>query len=1405
MRRGHLRFFSPHLLATFTSDPVNCIYYIYLYTIYPRRLSSDVAVHAPRTLDLYLSYLSAMSMPMPPPEPEPPLTTSPRTQSRDKDSGELAAFKTQGAEDPFLTNAPGCSDQFAPPLDQSMYGNLEMQGDTVHRFAEPARATSNSASPAAIHAPDISRDRDPSARPSTGSHQDWLSPSHHTENENGYSDMSGYTSSDFDDSLFLQPDLGFVNDLGDWTHTEYCDPTALSADTGASDQASQQHRTASVSTSNQLLSPVPTSTPSPPAGGPALHHPAVSTLGNGLTNSPQSLTSTKESRQNDAAQQSVAPQPSPHRNTLNVEDRDHRGHPSSPIVRVSSYTRGDSPSREERSDRQKPPKRGRNDHLSPADDSLSSDSEAEDTPGSRGRARTISVPTSALRTDQGAWLADPNTGQSGLDPASRGDAYVLSPKEMMSRQHLEEKNAEVEQWLSNSEANSDIEENGTRRFKSRVAKKLSVTSRRRARSTGDPSIVGHSGFSSSLKFDDSAIPGPGVLIEERSDHEDEDDEERSTSSGGTPESPPAQVNISFEDNTPTDDYFSPSNRVDSTNEEPLPRQFVRPTPWKDPAKTSGVRDTKYQPYTSNAAIMRFSRRAENIETASRAATWGTRETSEADIESIVGPQGRFNSLHLGRDWRKSRTNSFLEQATKFLPRRSTSSGKRKYTPQNQQQPATESPKRKSNDTADGNSTPSVLSRRKNSFSRPTQHSANSAVMAMTEQIAAIGGGASGVRHTASPSSGSSPLDHLRRRSKSEIPNSHNSGGLMSLMTSVGGPPMPTLASPIPDKKASPSNTSERLPTGDDDDDDDNDNDDMDDDEAMDDKGVVMEFPVSADLIVPSVDGFRTHVRQLNPRLQPALVERIAQEQVRRYKKLVELKTKHANAVSKRTCTAGKRCFDQGGAAAYLPPRASPKDPESTYGQFQVHGTGNPNEGLDDFTEGAVVAALFPSGVPLPPVKRLPAEFECSLCFRVKKFQKPSDWTKHVHEDLQPFTCSFSDCAEPKSFKRKADWVRHESERHRHLEWWTCNMPDCSHTCYRKDNFVQHLVREHKMPDPKVKPVKTRTNKSATEHQASSGNDPDQDELWRRVDECRYVSPKQPKDEACRFCGNVCNSWKKLTVHMAKHMEQVAMPVLELVKQVKVFDDAATERDKMSNSQHQRQLSGDTDLSTPVSAYPSIKPDPSAHSPSSSGISPQIPAYGTSGLPAEALGVPAAAQSSLSSHHLHMQDALAGVPAHSGGQLPAAPPNYTTTNYSQANASSLSPDQIYQNHPHQQQHHLAAGGNSVTYPPPFNAIPRHQGATDTSTCVQPPATTGIQYNLDVNAPVQNVQNTGFDGQQLCASPVDTLGYTYQHAEYDTSGQQIPVHYQPAVVNNNMQFPDGTMAQGNVYLQHGHGPY
>jgi hypothetical protein len=362
---------------------------------------------------------------------------------------------------------------------------------------------------------------------------------------------------------------------------------------------------------------------------------------------------------------------------------------------------------------------------------------------------------------------------------------------------------------------------------------------------------------------------------------------------------------------------------------------------------------------------------------------------------------------------------------------------------------------------------------------------------------------------------------------------------MNLMTAHGGPPVPKISSPgrfssdaaHPPRStflsAKPIGENEiQVTTGDT-------------------KGIVMDFPAVQNLPEPTIKGFKSQIMQLNPRLEPALIHRLAHEQDRRYKILVELQQTHSHAVANQTCKSRGFCFAQGGKATFLPQSKACIESETGQSQFRIknHSPGPGHEQQHAQGEGTVTTAQYPPGVPQPPVNQLPAQFECPICFEVKKFQKPSDWSKHVQEDIQPFTCTFPHCTEPKSFKRKADWVRHENEKHRQLEWWTCAFSECHHTCYRKDNFVQHLVREHKMPEPKPKNGKS----SEADMLPSSQREQEVKRLWEMVEECRHETDRTPQSEPCRFCGNVCSDWRKLSVHLGKHMEQLAMPVLHLAK------------------------------------------------------------------------------------------------------------------------------------------------------------------------------------------------------------------------------------------------------------------
>ena len=810
--------------------------------------------------------------------------------------------------------------------------------------------------------------------------------------------------------------------------------------------------------------------------------------------------------------------------------------PVSPSVVITSHTRGDSPNRPIFPRARSYSKRSRESGLHhPYDEEHSSASRSPHLSPIDNSASRL-MPPDPFESQ----AHDHDQERSGIDPGQRGVEQVVTINELAEQRKITEKNAEVEDWLSKSETGSVADESDS------ASRRRGRTDRPRAHSTGIRTDA------MGPIYSDRGIPGPGVLINE--DSQDEYSEGDSASVTGSeasaalPESPPISEQ-KLKDAENSQSYF-PSfedDNIPPEEQEPLPKQFLRRAPWQDPVRGPISDDTRDQPPTSNAAAMRFNQEAARWETASRAATWGTRRRlSESEVSSIVDGS-RVRHLSLAKRGRE-RGNTLLNKARGLIPRRSNSNIKKgSESPPKDKSPELEAPSRR--DT--GNSMKPIS--RISSFgkSKPPKSpplDTSGAFMAMSGNLAAVGQGSTPVIESPfqKPEGLRSPLQMLRKvRSKSDVGKSpsKSASGLADLFTKHGGPPMPTLASPAQHSQQ----LVHKQPTGEDGGMDD------DDDEMMDDAGIKMDFKVQAENIIPNYEGFKIHARQLNPRLEPYLIDRIGQEQVRRYKKLIDTKIKHTKAVQiTQKCSSGKFCFGLGGDAALLPPRVSTKDPDATCAQFQV--TNPADEEIDDtaFEEGVVTPALFPPGIPLPPVKRLPAEFECILCFKVKKFQKPSDWTKHVHEDIQPFSCTFPNCNEPKSFKRKADWVRHENERHRRLEYWKCNVSECSHICYRKDNFVQHLVREHKKTEPKIKSRASGSSKNKPP--GGNGWQSEDSEVWRLVDSCRFETSSKPRDEPCRFCGNICNSWKKLSVHMGKHMEQIAMPVLELVNMRDVAPD-----------------------------------------------------------------------------------------------------------------------------------------------------------------------------------------------------------------------------------------------------------
>ncbi|QDS67838.1 hypothetical protein FKW77_007417 [Venturia effusa] len=739
------------------------------------------------------------------------------------------------------------------------------------------------------------------------------------------------------------------------------------------------------------------------------------------------------------------------------------------------------------------------------------------------------------RDGDGAWLQQTAGGQAGIKPEAREEMNMQefpTLDEIEENRQLHERNAEIAEWLSHSNVGSDVE-NGT----ARRSRRKKARNRCRAKSTNDTPfgvapLVGLGVY--------PHVPGPGLTVQEPSDA---DEEEASTSEED------AELEADVQPSGAEDGRFPPIN------------DFEPESTWPEHEQNSSIDDSTRSPgITSNLAIARFQQRAKEFDNASLAATLGSRRrNSETDIGSVINAAG-ISKLLLspiqtrpeGKGLRQR--GSFLNN---ILPSRNNSNKLKRKTSQSAD--AT-----KSGHVSSETSSPLAPPRRMGSFGRPkspridTSHSFNGNEVRSPGAVA---------------TAASSILQHgkqiWRSRSRSDLnpksPKSPKSMGLAALMTQHGGPPVPTLASPM-----NFSQDEDRMSGGREGDEESGD------DEATGLDGVSMDLSIRSDVpIVPTKDGFKYHASQLNPRLENFLLDRITQEQMRRYERLVKLKEEHAQAVANRCCSTKTFCFSSGGKSRDLPPRAGNKDPGTPLVGFQILGPGMTEESLDNSGEDQTVAAQFPSGVPIPPVQRLPAEFECNVCFKVKKFYKPSDWTKHVHEDVQPFTCTFIGCNEPKSFKRKADWVRHENERHRQLEHWTCNLGDCTHRCFRKDNFVQHLVREHKVPEPRLRTGRNNTRPALNGAVNSMSNWQDglcapnmgEDDIWALVERCHHESTKQPQDEACKFCGKVCTTWKKLTVHLAKHMEQISMPVLGLVDMKRVSVVSETKFGQQHYQQH----------------------------------------------------------------------------------------------------------------------------------------------------------------------------------------------------------------------------------------------
>jgi hypothetical protein len=693
--------------------------------------------------------------------------------------------------------------------------------------------------------------------------------------------------------------------------------------------------------------------------------------------------------------------------------------------------------------------------------------------------------TSSVRDAEGRWVRqDAATRTGGLDPERRplGDVDA-SVNEAAARREVEEKNNEVRHWLTESTGQDGLRSDGAEDTMSRPA------------DDDDDDNISPTDIPLGDRTENKPLPGQTYFLER----------------GG--------------EITAQDIAIMRQNR--NFADAPLLERIYH----TDAAHA-------HQPATSQAAMEKFERMCRDTESViSRAATWGTRRRSfppllDPDYEETLS--GNFLKKLSMSKGESTRRPSLFSRAVQGLKRQSSSSKRHRPSIPEDDSELVESPGER-RESRDSLAPPArTLSGGLSSPGKKTSvPSINTAFVSMSASVAAVGstahvrsGSISATPTVTSPKSPSALTlgvkNILRRpRSGSELTN---------MWKKSGGPPVARLVKTTSAPAAQDAVAANAVAAEPDEDEDE-------DEELYGDAEEKSEAVKYVDAMEPTVSGFKDHILKLNPMLRTEncwLVDRIAHQQSARYKNLLGARIKHLNSVASRQCACGALCVAQGGCA--IPLDAKGREPLSASG---FHDGSD-----DDLTplEGAIGQESFPQDIPMPPTRLLPAEFECQLCFQAKRFHKPSDWTKHVHEDVQPFTCTWDRCREPKTFKRKADWVRHENEGHRHLEWWTCNVEDCTHTCYRRDNFLQHLVREHKFPEPKLK------TKAAIKR--AGGDDP----TWQKVESCHIETSQTSHGEPCRFCGKTFPTWKKLTVHLAKHMEQISLPVLRLVARKPVEAD-----------------------------------------------------------------------------------------------------------------------------------------------------------------------------------------------------------------------------------------------------------
>lgn len=258
------------------------------------------------------------------------------------------------------------------------------------------------------------------------------------------------------------------------------------------------------------------------------------------------------------------------------------------------------------------------------------------------------------------------------------------------------------------------------------------------------------------------------------------------------------------------------------------------------------------------------------------------------------------------------------------------------------------------------------------------------------------------------------------------------------------------------------------------------------------------------------ENIRNYLESTFPRLPAYMVQKLVGEQCRRCFKYLESKSLHVSPDDQHVCKV-EIC-------------GTPLSQHSFTSTMT-------SSAIASFHQPSTSRVMPSSSLPPLPYETMPAAFDCPYCHRHQAITRNSSWTKHVQEDLEPYTCTFESCSKA-PFKRKADWVRHENEGHRRLEGWACNVAGCAYRSYRRDNFASHLAREHRYP-------KRRIGRRSL---ASSGpSTASHTMIDLVVSQCYFR--ELPPTAQCVFCEESYTSREDWSKHVADHMMYFSLLVI----------------------------------------------------------------------------------------------------------------------------------------------------------------------------------------------------------------------------------------------------------------------